>query len=239
MPVINENDAVATAEIKVGDNDNLSASVAVLGSADLLILLTDQPGLMTANPAIDPAATLIRQVEVLDDTVWKLAGGATSGLGTGGMATKLQAAQTARSSGIDTVIAGIRRPDFLLRVIDGEPEHTAIPKTVSRLESRKRWILAGPSSSGKLLLDLGAVTAVLKNRKSLLAKGVTSVDGTFHRGDVVCLIAPDHSTIARGLARYGSQELRKICGLHSDQILAELGFHLGDAVVHRDDLVTF
>lgn len=237
LPVINENDAVATAEIKVGDNDNLSASVATLAGADLLVLLTDQPGLMTANPSVDPTATLIRKVDSIDQQLLQRAGDSTTPLGTGGMATKLQAAQTARCSGSDVAIAGIKASDFLLKVVSGNGQFTSIPKTASKLEGRKRWIVAGPGSSGKLILDAGAVDAVRDSGRSLLAKGVLRIEGDFQRGDVVDLQSEDRSLVARGVARYPSRDLQNICRLHSDQIEQRLGYYLGDAVVHRDEMV--
>lgn len=237
LPIINENDAVATTEIKVGDNDNLSASVALLADADLLILLTDQPGLMTANPNQNPDAQLIREVSVIDEGIRLLAGGASSGLGTGGMMTKLQAAQTARSSGVDVAISGTGANDFLCGVVQGVGQFTWIPKTNTRLESRKRWILGGPASTGQLTLDAGAVNAVQQNKRSLLAKGLTQVHGAFQRGDVVTMIDRLGNPIARGIVRYSAGDLHRICGKHSTEIPAILGYHLGDAVVHRDELV--
>ncbi len=237
VPIINENDAVATAEIKVGDNDNLSACVAVLDAADLLILLTDQEGLMTANPSLDPSATLISEVVAIDQTLKSMAGGSVSGLGTGGMVTKLQAAEIARCSGVNVVIASFKQPNCLLRLSQGQAVGTKIPANSSRLESRKRWILAGPTSQGMIHLDSGAVTAVLTGNRSLLAKGILKVTGPFNRGDVILLVDSNGKGLARGLSRYASNDLEKIQGIHSDQIQDRIGFNLGDAVVHRDELV--
>lgn len=237
IPIINENDAVATAEIKVGDNDNLSACVAVFASADRLVLLTDQEGLMTANPKLDPSAKLIPEIQTIDSALSRVAGASTSGLGTGGMATKIQAAQVARSAGVPVTIASYRQPQVLLRLMQGEAVGTLVPALASRLESRKRWILAGPVSQGFLQIDDGAKAALIGGKKSLLPSGIVAVNGQFQRGDVVKLHANQAHEIGRGLVRYSSDDLQKIKGLHSDHILTRLTYHLGDAVVHRDDLV--
>ncbi|MCB0056609.1 MAG: glutamate 5-kinase, partial [Caldilineaceae bacterium] len=156
IPVVNENDAVATEEIKVGDNDNLSALVTTLTNADLLLILTDQPGLFTADPRTNPDAELISEVNRIDDSLIARAGGTNTGLGVGGMATKLQAANIARHAGADVVICAGREPDVILRVVNGEPVGTRFPALETRLESRKRWILAGPKPAGILTVDHGA-----------------------------------------------------------------------------------
>ncbi|OEE90575.1 glutamate 5-kinase, partial [Enterovibrio norvegicus FF-162] len=156
VPVVNENDAVATAEIKVGDNDNLSALVAILAEADKLLLLTDQPGLFTADPRNNPDAELIREVHTIDETLHKLAGGSVSGLGTGGMATKLQAADVARRAGIEVTIAAGSRPEVIQHLVEGKPAGTRFLPLASPLESRKRWILAGPPPAGDIIIDQGA-----------------------------------------------------------------------------------
>ncbi|MCA9971191.1 MAG: glutamate 5-kinase, partial [Anaerolineales bacterium] len=156
VPIVNENDAVATDEIKVGDNDNLSALVALLAEADLLLLLTDQPGLFTADPRTTPDAELIPEVRTIDETLRALAGGSVSGLGVGGMATKLQAADAARRAGADVIIAAGGAPDVILRAAAGDAPGTRFPALENPLESRKRWIFAGPKPAGRLEIDAGA-----------------------------------------------------------------------------------
>ncbi|AZU49475.1 gamma-glutamyl kinase [Aeromonas hydrophila] len=190
IPVINENDAVATAEIKVGDNDNLSARAAILSDADLLILLTDQKGLFTADPRTNPDAQLIEEVQTIDDTLRKLAGDSVSGLGTGGMATKLQAADVARRAGVNVVIATGQMPEVVGRLAKGERIGTLFPALASPLEGRKSWILAGPPPHGEVQVDQGAVAAMQEKGSSLLPKGIVAVKGDFVRGDVVRILDP-------------------------------------------------
>ncbi|MDP5214018.1 glutamate 5-kinase [Pseudoalteromonas tunicata] len=237
VPIINENDAVATAEIKVGDNDNLSALTAILAQADQLLLLTDQPGLFTADPRSNPDATLITEVNKIDDNLRALAGGSGTNLGTGGMATKLQAADAARRAGIETIIAAGHRPNVIIDTVNQTGVGTRFKALESAIEGRKRWLLAGPSSSGKLVLDAGATDAIVLQGSSLLAKGVKQVKGLFERGDLVELVTVQGEVIAKGICRYSSIDLDKIKTLHSEQIKAVLGFDNGKVVIHRDDLV--
>ena len=237
VPIINENDAVATAEIKVGDNDNLSALTAILAQADHLLLLTDQPGLFTADPRSNPEATLIEEVDKIDDRIRSLAGGSGTHLGTGGMATKLQAADIARRAGVETIIAAGHRPNVILESVNKTAIGTRIKPLGSPIEGRKRWLLAGPVSSGKLCLDAGATDAVVLQGSSLLAKGIKHLEGEFQRGELVELCNARGEIIARGLCRYSSADLSQIKGLHSEQFKALLGFDYGKAIVHRDDLV--
>ncbi|WP_341501632.1 glutamate 5-kinase [Gallaecimonas sp. GXIMD4217] len=237
IPLINENDAVATAEIKVGDNDNLSARAAMLAGADLLILLTDQAGLFTADPRSNPDAELIEDVKTIDDTLRALAGGAVSGLGTGGMATKLQAADLARRAGVEVVIATGQLPEVIGRLARGDKIGTRFRALESKLENRKQWILAGPPPLGDIHLDAGAVQAITVKGSSLLPKGITQVHGPFGRGDVVRILCHEGRELARGISRYSAAELAQISGCHSDQIEARLGYGYGAVAVHRDDLV--
>ena len=218
VPVINENDAVATEEIKVGDNDNLSALVSTLSEADLLLLLTDQPGLFTADPRTNPDAQLIPEVNKIDETVKALAGGSVSGLGVGGMATKLQAADVARRAGADVVIAAGRAPNVIERIVAGESVGTRFPALENPLENRKRWIFAGRKARGCVVIDAGAARALLENGRSLLPAGITAVTGTFERGDTICIEGANGQELARGISRYASSDLQKIIGLRSDQI---------------------
>lgn len=237
VPVINENDAVATAEIKVGDNDNLSALVVLLAEADLLLLLTDQPGLFTADPRHHPDAQLIPEVRAIDDTLRNLAGSSVSGLGVGGMVTKLQAADIARRAGADVVIASGRLQNVIERVAAKVPVGTRFPALETPLENRKRWIFAGPTPSGAIMIDSGAVRALVEEKRSLLPAGITAVEGEFERGDTVSILRPDKRELARGIARYNSGEMRRIMGCHSDEIDGRLGYAYGPVAVHRNDLI--
>ena len=237
VPVINENDAVATEEIKVGDNDNLSALVSTLAEANLLLLLTDQPGLFTADPRTNPEAQLIPEVHKIDEAVKALAGGSVSGLGVGGMATKLQAADVARRAGADVVIAAGRAPNVIARIASGEAVGTRFPALENPLENRKRWIFAGRKSAGCVVIDVGAVQALLENGRSLLPAGIKTITGRFERGDTICIQGPDQQELARGITRYSSGDLHQIAGLRSDQIEERLGYGYGPVVVHRNDLI--
>ncbi len=237
VPIINENDAVATAEIKVGDNDNLSALVVVLAEADLLLLLTDQPGLFTADPRTNPEAQLIPEVKAIDKTLRQLAGGSVSGLGVGGMITKLQAADVARRAGADVVIAAGRTPNVITRIAGGDSVGTRFAALETPLESRKRWIFAGPTPSGIIVVDEGAARALLRQGRSLLPAGITAVEGDFERGDTVSIMQPNKQELARGIARYSGRELRQISGCRSDEIAERLGYAYGPVAVHRNDLI--
>lgn len=237
VPIVNENDAVATEEIKVGDNDNLSAMVATLVSADLLLILTDQAGLYTADPRTDPTAELIPEVHHFEDLQHIHAGDSTTGLGVGGMSTKLAAANTARHAGIDVVIAAGSEPDVILRVANGEAVGTRFPALESRIESRKRWILAGPKPSGRIVVDAGAVRALCRRGRSLLPAGITAIEGPFQRGDTVIIVDTERHELARGLTAYNSDDLIRIAGCHSHEIEDRLGYTYGEEAIHRNNLV--
>ncbi len=236
VPVVNENDTTAVEEIRVGDNDNISALVANLLEADLLILLTDQPGMYTADPRRNRDASLIHQLERVDEAALAMAGGAGSSEGTGGMATKLQAARLASHSGVSTVIARGHEPNVLQRILQGENVGTRIPASTDRLQSRKRWLLA-EIPRGTLHIDAGAAHVLQRSGASLLPVGVTRVEQEFQRGEVLQVCGPDGNTIARGLSSYNSRDLRSLCGQRSGRISAILGYSYGDAVIHRNNLV--
>jgi glutamate 5-kinase len=236
VPIINENDTVATEEIKVGDNDNLSALVANLVAADLLVLLTDQQGLFTADPRSNPTATLIPMVEKIDASILALAGDSKSGLGTGGMMTKLQAAQLATQGGTATVIASSFIPDVMLHVVEGKSVGTLFKAQGNPRESRKRWLLS-EKPQGILTLDSGAASKVSKNGASLLAVGIKEIEKTFERGAVVHLVSPTGQHIAAGLTNYSSQEITKLIGKKTDQIEECLGYTCGNEIVHRDNMI--
>lgn len=237
IPIINENDSVTAEEIRVGDNDNLSAMVATLAEADLLILLTDQPGLFTADPRKDPTARLIPEVERIDADLLASAGQSSTGLGTGGMVTKLQAAETATRGGTTVIIASGAQPDVILRLAAGEPLGTRFHARASRPESRKRWLLAGYTTSGHIVVDEGAARALLHNGSSLLPIGIREVHGDFQRGDTISIYGPSGRELGRGLTNYQADEVRRIQGRHSREIEAILGYEYGDEVIHRNDLI--
>jgi glutamate 5-kinase len=236
VPIINENDTLATEEIRVGDNDNLSALVATLIEADALIILTDQEGLYTADPRSNPDARLIERVEQIDPALFRIAGGSGTRLGTGGMVTKLQAAQLATRSGVTTYIASGRAPNVIARLLAGEPAGTRFEPQTGRVESRKRWLLVD-RSKGRLQVDAGAVRVLVRGGASLLPVGVTAVEGEFKRGTTVSVIAPDGREIAHGLASYDSADIRRLIGVQSIHIQQTLGFTYGDAIIHRNNLV--
>jgi glutamate 5-kinase len=242
IPIINENDAVATEEIKIGDNDNLSALVAVLVGADLLILLTDQPGLYTADPNENPDARLITQVDIIDDQLRAVAGKSRSGLGVGGMATKLDAAMVARRAGTEVIIASGSGANAITRIIEGKLQGTRFPPIDTPLENRKRWVLAGAVNSGRIVVDEGAAYALQYRGRSLLPAGITKIEGTFDRGDTVSIIIPEQGNggtgeVARGISRYNSDDLNRIKRSHSDQFERILGYTYGAVAVHRNDLI--
>jgi len=236
VPIINENDVVATDEIKIGDNDNLSALVANLIDADLLVLLTDQEGLFTADPRRHSTATLIAEVRVISDEIVALASGAGTVRGIGGMATKVQAARLATESGVTVLVAGGTTDNVLVRAVKGEAVGTRFPANRSRLESRKRWILSGLAGKSSAHIDGGAVTALKKGR-SLLPAGVVRVKGPFDRGDSVNIVGPEGKTVACGVANYSAADLVRIKGCRSAEIAQILGYHLGDEVIHRNNVV--
>jgi len=211
--------------------------VVLLADADLLMLLTDQRGLFTADPRENPDAELIPEVHAIDDTLRALAGDSGGGLGVGGMATKLQAADVARRAGAEVVIAAGRAEEVILRLAAGEQVGTRFPALETPLESRKRWIFAGAVPAGSLVVDAGAVHALTAQGGSLLPAGVTRVQGEFERGDAVAILDPAGRELARGIARYGHRAMRRIAGCHSNEIEARLGYAYGPVAVHRNDLI--
>jgi glutamate 5-kinase len=238
--IVNENDVVAVDEIqeaKFGDNDNLSAMVANLVDADLLLILTDIGGLYTADPHRRPDARLIPQVDRIDSAIERLAADTPSQLGTGGMITKIEAAKLATASGVTVVIADGREPDVILRLAAGEAVGTRFPPATSKLESRKRWMLSGLSTRGKLIVDSGAALALKKQKRSLLAAGIKQLEGDFQRGDIVNIYSPEGSRLGCGITNYSSADIEIIKGAHSRKIAALLGYDYGSEVVHRNNLV--
>ncbi len=237
IPVINENDTVATDEIKVGDNDTLGSLVANLIEADVLVILTDQSGLYTADPRRDPAARLVSEARAGDPALEQMAGGAGSAIGKGGMITKILAAKRAARSGAHTVIASGREPDVLTRLAMGEPIGTLLVADTAPLAARKQWLADHMQVSGRLALDAGAVRALAADGKSLLPIGVRAVEGDFERGALVACCAPDGREIARGLVNYSAAESRRIVGRASGEIESVLGYVGEPELIHRDNLV--
>jgi len=238
--IVNENDVVAVDEIqeaKFGDNDNLSAMVANLVDADLLLILTDTAGLYTADPHRDPDARLISQVERIDSEIERLAADTPRRSGVGGMITKIEAAKLATASGVTMIIADGREPGIISRLAAGEAVGTHFLPTTSKLESRKRWMLSGLSTRGKLVIDSGAALALRKQKRSLLAAGIKRVEGDFQRGDIVNLYDPQGSRLGCGITNYSSSDIETIKGAHSRKITTLLGYDYGSEVVHRNNLV--
>jgi glutamate 5-kinase len=236
VPIINENDTVVTEEIRFGDNDTLGALVANLVEAEALIILTDQQGLYTADPRLDPRATLISEGDADNRDYEKIAGGAGSSISKGGMITKIYAAQRAARSGAHTLIVGGREPGALIRAANGDVIGTCLRARQTPLAARKQWLADHLRLSGSYVLDAGAVTA-LRNGKSLLPIGVLSVIGDFERGSAIACIDERGNEVARGLANYSSADSRKVAGHSSGEIEGILGFMDESELIHRDNLV--
>lgn len=237
VPVINENDTVATDEIRLGDNDTLGALVANLVGADVLVILTDQQGLYTADPRSNPDARLLHQVKVSDPAIVDMASPTGGSLGRGGMATKVRAAQRAARSGATTLIAAGREADALTRLRAGEVLGTLFEPDVEPVPARKQWLGSQLQSRGTLTLDEGAVQAVRSSGKSLLPVGVKSVSGHFQRGDVVVCVDQQGREVARGLVNYTAEEAARLAGQPTSAIERILGYMEEDCLIHRDNLV--
>lgn len=237
VPVINENDTVVTDEIKVGDNDTLGALVTNLVEADVLVILTDQSGLYSADPRKNPTAELIRDAQVDDPALVGMAGGAGSSIGKGGMLTKVLAAKRAAQSGAHTVIASGREADVLLRLATGEAIGTQLRAGAGKLAARKQWMADHLQVGGRVVVDAGAAKRLLEGRASLLPVGVVDVAGEFDRGDVIAVLDPQGREIARGLSNYAAAEARLIRRVPTAQIAAILGFMEEHELIHRDNLV--
>ena len=236
IPVINENDTVATEEIRFGDNDTLAALVANLIEADLLLILTDQRGLYDRDPRQDPDAKLLAEGKAGDPQLLSMAGG-SGVLGRGGMRSKLLAAEKAARSGASTVIASGRDANVITRVLDGETIGTHLLAAQGRVAARKQWLAGQASAAGKLRLDAGAVKVIRDGGKSLLPVGVKAVEGTFTRGEIVSCLDPEGHEVARGLVNYSSEEAGRIIGQASDKIESILGYIDEPELIHRDNMV--
>lgn len=237
VPVINENDTVATEEIRFGDNDTLAALVANLLDADLLVILTDQQGLYERDPTLDPTARLIHEAGINDPSLSDMVGESRSGLGRGGMITKLRAARLASRSGAATVIACGREQDIVPRIVEGEAIGTFLVPDESPLLARKRWLAGQLKLKGRLYLDEGAAKVLKDSGKSLLSIGVTAVEGDFSRGDLVACVDTEGYEVARGLVNYGADETRLIMRQPSSHIEKLLGYVDEPELIHRDNLV--
>ena len=237
LPVINENDTVVNDEIKFGDNDTLGALVANLVEADLLVILTDQKGLYTADPRKDPAATFVHEARAGDLALEAMAGGAGSSIGKGGMLTKILAAKRAAGSGASTIIAWGRAPDALVRVAQGENIGTLLVAQTAKQQARKQWMADHLQLRGSVSVDAGAVHKLQAEGKSLLPIGMTGVDGDFSRGDVIAIRDVQGVEVARGLANYAAAEARLLCRKASHEIVGLLGYAAEPEMVHRDNLI--
>lgn len=238
IPIVNENDVVALDELKIGDNDNMSALVAGIVDADLVIILSDVDGLYTANPQTHPDAVIVPEVAEITPEIEASAGGVGSARGTGGMATKIQAAKAATSSGIHLVIASGTEKNAITRVLQGEELGTLFVSRENRLQFRKRWLAFGAKIAGSIVVDDGCAKAIRKaGGCSILPAGVFAVQGDFLPGSTVSVIDKDAHELARGLVHYSSAELEQIKGCNSGEIANILGHKNFDEVIHRDDLV--
>jgi glutamate 5-kinase len=235
IPIINENDTVAIKESKVGDNDNLAALVANLMGADAVILLTDQEGLYTADPRFDPKAQLIPIVEQVNETIFALAGGSVTSLGTGGMLTKIEAAQIASQCGTRTIIAASSRPNVLIDIVQGKAVGTLFLEEMTRRESRKRWLLS-EKRQGIIYVDAGAALKIIHDGASLLPSGILRTTQNYERGAIVHIAAPSGESIAVGMTNYGSEAIQKLIGKQSDHIEDILGYTYGPEIVHRTNM---
>ncbi|ODU61216.1 MAG: glutamate 5-kinase [Comamonadaceae bacterium SCN 68-20] len=237
LPVINENDTVVNDEIKFGDNDTLGALVANLVEADMLVILTDQKGLYTADPRKDPSAQFVHEARAGDPALEAMAGGAGSSIGKGGMITKIVAAKRAAGSGASTVIAWGREPDVLVRLAQGEAIGTLLVAQTAKTQARKQWMVDHLQLRGAVVVDAGAAAKLCGEGKSLLPIGMTLVEGEFSRGDVIAIRDADGREIARGLANYASAEARLLCRKPSSAFEQLLGYAAEPEMVHRDNLV--
>lgn len=237
VPIINENDTVAVDEIKFGDNDYLSALVAGCMDSELLIMLTDTDGLYTANPRLDPDARLLSEVGEITPEIERLAGPPDTRLGTGGMASKLEAARVAVHSGVTVIIARATAANVLRRVLEGETVGTVFRPAEAKLEQRKQWIAYSAAVRGRIIVDAGAARALLENGKSLLPPGVTAAEGGFEMGATVSIMDPEGREIARGITNFSAEEINRIRGRQTDEIGAILGYEACAEIVHRNNMV--
>lgn len=237
IPIINENDAVSIDELKIGDNDTLSAMVASIIDADLLIILSDVEGVYTANPQTDPKAVLLSEITDITPDIEELAGGPGTMRGTGGMHTKIQAAKIAVNSGVAMVVATGGREGIVREVLEGNNIGTIFISKENRLQIRKRWLAFGVSVSGLVTVDTGCERALLEGGSSLLAAGITDVNGDFEQGNTISIVNEGGRELARGITNYCAEDVKKIMGAHTHDITQLLGSKPYDEIIHRDNLV--
>jgi len=238
VPVINENDSTSVEGVQIGENDRLAALIAGKVQCDLLIILSDVEGLYTADPRTNPEATLLHEVTRITPAMDAMAGGSTSGVGRGGMRSKLAAAKIATRMGAHLVVALGKHPRVIERILAGEEIGTLFTaRAENRVSARKQWLGFAANPQGKLQVDAGATSALAQRGSSLLPVGIREVDGEFQAGDVVSIVDPTGREIARGLVNYGCDEIRQIAGQHTAQIEQILGYHPYDEAVHRDNLI--
>lgn len=236
IPIINENDAIADDEVKIGDNDTLSAMVASIVDADTLIILSDIDGVYTSNPQKDPSAELIDEIDEITPHIEEIAGGAGSSMGTGGMSTKIEAAKIATASGVTMFIASGSQDGVIHQLVNGERVGTVFPPKAHHLRTRKRWLAFGKKIKGGIIVDSGCVKA-LKSGASLLAAGIVGTQGAYSKGDNVRVLTENYQEIARGTVNYGSDVLQQIRGLKNGTIADILEDRCHDEVIHRDNMV--
>lgn len=241
IPIVNENDAVATDELKygnkIGDNDTLSALMVSLVDAELLIILSDIDGLYDANPASNPDARMLQEVHEITPEIIEMAGGSGSILGTGGMATKIKAAQIATSTGADMIIAASATEGVLYRLVEGEPVGTLFLRKDKAVQARQHWIGYSSRVTGEIHVDAGAARALVQRRTSLLPSGITGVSGTFQTGAIVAVKDPEGRHIANGVTNYDSHEIEMIRGLKTEAIISVLGYKDYDEVIHANNML--
>ncbi len=239
LPIVNENDTVATAELKVGDNDNLAAMVAIVADADALLICSDIDGLYTANPRTTPDAQLIPQVATITAEIYAMAGGSHHAIGTGGMTTKIQAADKATAAGIDTLIINGQKAATFDALLADRPVGTLFQRQQERLSAKKHWLRHNLKPRGAIVIDAGAEQALQDRGASLLPSGILSTAGQFEKGDAILLKNQQGKDLAQGISQYSALELGKIAGAKSQQIASLLGYCPSEVAVHRDDLVLF
>lgn len=239
IPIVNENDAIVVDEIKFGDNDTLSAVVASLIEADLLILLSDIEGLYDSNPRTNPGAILIHEVEEITEQIEKSAEGAGTSLGTGGMATKISAARIATTAGVSMVIVNGANENVVRDVVNIKDVGTFFAPNQCPLQLRKHWITFNTDIKGKVVIDEGATAALVKEHKSLLPSGVVSVEGFFHQGQIVSIVNSENIEIGRGITNYDSPEIEQIKSLRTDEIEDKLGHKNYDEIIHSNNMAIF
>jgi len=237
IPIVNENDAIAVDELKIGDNDTLSATVATLVDADVLVILSDIEGLYSANPQQDKNARLLAEIPEITPEIERIAGGAGSQLGTGGMHTKIEAAKIAVNAGVTMLIAAGTQPGILRDILAGKPRGTIFPARESHLKVRKSWLAFGRRIDGDIVVDAGCERAMLEDGSSLLAAGITAVEGQFRAGDTVRVLSLAGREIARGIVNYDTASLEKILGHQTGDFSRLLSGEIHEEVIHRDNMV--